>query len=154
MKRSSYKPAIFMDSGFLIDASLEVIRAGGSVAVWRMGCMMSVLFLRGLLCVKSDLGCRTFTLFCSGLHLFFFFVIFCRWSSSCFTLSDGKRNDNMNIKTVFTILLCLLSDNVQHDLQRWTLITFPKEEENLHYRTWVVQVCVNMLDRETQRIDT
>ena len=36
--RSSYKPAIFMDSGFLVDTSSEMLEGGGSVAVWRMRC--------------------------------------------------------------------------------------------------------------------
>ena len=31
--RSSHKPAIFMDSGFLVDTSLEMLEGGGSVAV-------------------------------------------------------------------------------------------------------------------------
>ena len=30
---SSYEPAIFMDSEFLVDAALEMLRGGGSVAV-------------------------------------------------------------------------------------------------------------------------
>ena len=71
--RSSYKPAIFMDSGFLVDTSLEMLDGGG-LSRCVTDEMHGVFWFRRLFVRQNRLGCCSFTrlrFYCC------FFVIFC-----------------------------------------------------------------------------
>ena len=78
--RSSYKPAFFKDSGFLIDASLE-LHGGGLSRFW----MDEMQGLGGFSCVKS-----VWDVFHLRILIVFAFSSFFAIATRCI-LSDGKH---------------------------------------------------------------
>ena len=97
--RCSYKPAMCVDSGFLIEAALDTLREGARTLFDKLDAGM--FGFRRLSMRQIGLACRSF----QAQALFIFscrFVVFLRLTHAPCTLSGGVQKDNNIAATAAT----------------------------------------------------